>query len=149
MKVGVNLIVLGEFSKTKTKNNKQMDTLNKYPISVLDEMDNIELAENFLEQLPKKDQDRLNYIFNNENEYSDSDYWDEMRKLIYKHFGTTDTLMFAKGIEWDIDEEDLDEVSLPNDVDIWVADGQDIADALSDEYGFCVKSIEQVEIISE
>jgi hypothetical protein len=100
----------------------------KYSISFLDELDNIELANTFVEKLPKKDQKRLEYIFNHEEEYSDSDYWDELRKLVYKNFGTTDTLMFAKGIEWDIDEEDIDEVSLPEDADVWVPEGKDIAD---------------------
>lgn len=117
----------------------------KYSISFLDELDNIELANTFVEKLPKKDQKRLEYIFNHEEEYSDSDYWDELRKLVYKHFGTTDTLMFAKGIEWDIDEEDIDEVSLPEDAEVWVPEGKDIADVLTDMYGFCIKSIESVE----
>jgi hypothetical protein len=117
----------------------------KYSISFLDELDNIELANTFLEKLPKKDQKRLDYIFNHEEDYSDSDYWDELRKLVYEHFGTTDTLMFAKGIEWDIDEEDIDEVSLPEDADVWVPEGKDIADVLTDMYGFCINSIESVE----
>jgi hypothetical protein len=103
------------------------------------------LANTFVEKLPKKDQKRLEYIFNHEEEYSDSDYWDELRNLVYKHFGTTDTLMFAKGIEWDIDEEDIDEVSLPEDADVWVPEGKDIADVLTDMYGFCIKSIESVD----
>lgn len=128
----------------KTKQYKVMNT-EKYSISFLDELDNIELANTFVEKLPQKDQKRLEYIFNHEEEYSDSDYWDELRKLVYKNFGTTDTLMFAKGIEWDIDEEDIDEVSLPEDADVWVPEGKDIADVLTDMYGFCIKSIESVE----
>ena len=130
------------YRKTKITNNMNTE---KYSISFLDELDNIELANTFLEKLPQKDQKRLEYIFNHEEEYSDSDYWDELRKLVYKNFGTTDTLMFAKGIEWDIDEEDIDEVSLPEDADVWVPEGKDIADVLTDMYGFCIKSIESVE----
>lgn len=130
------------YRKTKITNNMNTE---KYSISFLDELDNIELANTFVEKLPQKDQKRLEYIFNHEEEYSDSDYWDELRKLVYKNFGTTDTLMFAKGIEWDIDEEDIDEVSLPEDADVWVPEGKDIADVLTDMYGFCIKSIESVE----
>ena len=130
------------YRKTKITNNMNTE---KYSISFLDELDNIELANTFVEKLPKKDQKRLEYIFNHEEDYSDSDYWDELRNLVYKHFGTTDTLMFAKGIEWDIDEEDIDEVSLPEDVKVWVPEGKDIADVLSDMYGFCINSIESVE----
>lgn len=99
------------------------------------------MANKFVDKLPKEDQERLEYIFNNEEDY----YWDEMRNLVYKHFGTNDTLMFAKGIEWDIDEEDIDEVSLPEDVEVWVPEGKDIADVLTDIYGFCINSIESVE----
>lgn len=117
----------------------------KYPISYLDELDDIELANKFANKLPKKDKERLEYIFNHEEDYSDSDYWDEMRKVVYKYFGTNDTLMFAKGIEWDIDEEDIDEVSLPEDVEVWVPEGKDIVDVLTDMYGFCINSIESVE----
>lgn len=62
----------------------------KFTISELDEFDNIELADAFFDKLPKKDQDRLNYIFNHDDLYSDSDYWDELRKLVYKNFGITD-----------------------------------------------------------
>jgi hypothetical protein len=130
------------YRKTKITNNMNTE---KYSISFLDELDNIELANTFVEKLPQKDQKRLEYIFNHEEEYSDSDYWDELRKLVYKNFGTTDTLMFARGIEWDIDEEDIDEVSLPEDADVWVPEGKDIADVLTDMYGFCIKSIESVE----
>ena len=130
------------YRKTKITNNMNTE---KYSISFLDELDNIELANTFVEKLPQKDQKRLEYIFNHEEEYSDSDYWDELRKLVYKNFGTTDTLMFAKGIEWDIDEEDIDEVSLPEDADVWVPEGKDIADVLVDMYGFCIKSIESVD----
>lgn len=130
------------YRKTKITNNMNSE---KYSISFLDELDNIELANTFVEKLPQKDQKRLEYIFNHEEEYSDSDYWDELRNLVYKNFGTTDTLMFAKGIEWDIDEEDIDEVSLPEDADVWVPEGKDIADVLTDMYGFCIKSIESVE----
>ena len=46
----------------KTKQNKVMNT-EKYSISFLDELDNIELANTFLEKLPKKDQKRLKNIF--------------------------------------------------------------------------------------
>ena len=134
--------VVSLYRKTKITNNMNTE---KYSISFLDELDNIELANTFVEKLPQKDQKRLEYIFNHEEEYSDSDYWDELRNLVYKNFGTTDTLMFAKGIEWDIDEEDIDEVSLPEDVKVWVPEGKDIADVLSDMYGFCIKSIESVE----
>lgn len=134
--------VVSLYRKTKITNNMNTE---KYSISFLDELDNIELANTFVEKLPQKDQKRLEYIFNHEEEYSDSDYWDELRKLVYKNFGTTDTLMFAKGIEWDIDEEDIDEVSLPEDADVWVPEGKDIADVLTDMYGFCIKSIESVE----
>ena len=130
------------YRKTKIINNMNTE---KYSISFLDELDNIELANTFVEKLPQKDQKRLEYIFNHEEDYSDSDYWDELRNLVYKNFGTTDTLMFARGIEWDIDEEDIDEVSLPEDVDVWVPEGKDIADVLTDMYGFCIKSIESVE----
>jgi hypothetical protein len=130
------------YRKTKITNNMNTE---KYSISFLDELDNIELANTFVEKLPQKDQKRLEYIFNHEEEYSDGDYWDELRKLVYKNFGTTDTLMFARGIEWDIDEEDIDEVSLPEDADVWVPEGKDIADVLTDMYGFCIKSIESVE----
>jgi len=130
------------YRKTKITNNMNTE---KYSISFLDELDNIELANTFVEKLPQKDQKRLEYIFNHEEEYSDSDYWDELRNLVYKNFGTTDTLMFARGIEWDIDEEDIDEVSLPEDADVWVPEGKDIADVLTDMYGFCIKSIESVE----
>lgn len=118
---------------------------NKYPISHLEELDNIELANKFIDKLPQKDQKRLEYIFNHEDDYSDSDYWDELRKLVYKNFGTTDTLMFAKGIEWDVDAEDVNEVSLPEDANVWVPEGKDIADVLTDMYGFCIKSIESVD----
>lgn len=62
----------------------------KFTITELDEFDNIELADAFFDKLPKKDQDRLNYIFNHDDLYSDSDYWDELRKLVYKNFGITD-----------------------------------------------------------
>jgi hypothetical protein len=62
----------------------------KFTITELDEFDNIELADAFFDELPKKDQDRLNYIFNHDDLYSDSDYWDELRKLVYKNFGITD-----------------------------------------------------------
>ena len=134
--------VVSLYRKTKITNNMNTE---KYSISFLDELDNIELANTFVEKLPQKDQKRLEYIFNHEEEYSDSDYWDELRKLVYKNFGTTDTLMFAKGIEWDIDEEDIDDVSLPEDADVWVPEGKDIADVLTDMYGFCIKSIESVE----
>lgn len=134
--------VVSLYRKTKITNNMNTE---KYSISFLDELDNIELANTFVEKLPQKDQKRLEYIFNHEEEYSDSDYWDELRKLVYKNFGTTDTLMFARGIEWDIDEEDIDEVSLPEDADVWVPEGKDIADVLTDMYGFCIKSIESVE----
>ena len=72
------------YRKTKTTNN--MNT-NKYPISYLDELDDFELADKFVDKLPKKDQERLIYIFH-EDDYSDSDYWDELRKLVYKNFGT-------------------------------------------------------------
>ena len=130
------------YRKTKITNNMNTE---KYSISFLDELDNIELANTFVEKLPQKDQKRLEYIFNHEEEYSDSDYWDELRNLVYKNFGTTDTLMFARGIEWDIDEEDIDEVSLPEDADVWVPEGKDIADVLTDMYGFCIKSIESVD----
>lgn len=42
-------------------------------------------------------------------------------------------------IEWDVDDpEDLE--LLPTEVEVEVEDEYDIADALSDEYGFCVKS---------
>lgn len=118
---------------------------DKFPISYLDELDDIELANKFVDKLPKKDQERLEYIFNHEEDYSDSDYWDEMRNVVYKYFGTTDTLMFAKGIEWDIDEEYIDEISLPEDAEVWVPEGKDIADVLTDMYGFCINSIESVE----
>ena len=47
----------------------------KYSISFLDELDNIELAYTFLEELPQKDQKRLEYIFNHDEEYRASDYW--------------------------------------------------------------------------
>lgn len=134
--------VVSLYRKTKITNNMNTE---KYSISFLDELDNIELANTFVEKLPQKDQKRLEYIFNHEEEYSDSDYWDELRNLVYKNFGTTDTLMFARGIEWDIDEEDIDEVSLPEDADVWVPEGKDIADVLTDMYGFCIKSIESVE----
>jgi hypothetical protein len=134
--------VVSLYRKTKITNNMNTE---KYSISFLDELDNIELANTFVEKLPQKDQKRLEYIFNHEEEYSDSDYWDELRNLVYKNFGTTDTLMFAKGIEWDIDEEDINEVSLPEDADVWVPEGKDIADVLTDMYGFCIKSIESVE----
>lgn len=119
----------------------------KYSISYLDELDNFELANTFVEKLPKKDQERLDYIFNHEEEYSDSDYWDELRKLVYKNFGTTDTLISAKGIKWDIDTEDIDVVSLPEDAEVWVPEGKDIADVLTDMYGFCINSIESIEYI--
>ena len=134
--------VVSLYRKTKITNNMNTE---KYSISFLDELDNIELANTFVEKLPQKDQKRLEYILNHEEEYSDSDYWDELRNLVYKNFGTTDTLMFARGIEWDIDEEDIDEVSLPEDADVWVPEGKDIADVLTDMYGFCIKSIESVE----
>ena len=116
----------------------------KYSISYLDEFDDIELANTFVEKLPKKDQERLEYIFNHDDIYSDSDYWDELRKLVYKNFGTTDTLI-AKGIKWDIDKEDIGVVSLPEEVEVWVPEGKDITDVLTDMYGFCINSIESIE----
>ena len=33
-------------------------------------------------------------------------------------------------------KEDIDEVSLPEDADVWVPEGKDIADVLTDMYGF-------------
>ncbi len=47
------------------------------------------------------------------------------------------------GIEWDTDEEDTD---LPSEVVLTISPGADIADALSDEYGFCVKSYKEAVI---
>lgn len=117
----------------------------KYSISYLDELDNIDLAYTFVEKLPQKEQERLNYIFNHEEEYSDSDYWEELRTLVYKYFGTTDTLISAKGIKWDIDKEDIDIVSLPEDAEVWVPEGKEIEDVLTDMYGFCINSIESIE----
>lgn len=50
-------------------------------------------------------------------------------------------------IEWDIDEEDIDDVSLPSEVEIEIDHEEEIccegefsdclSDKLSDEYGFC------------
>ena len=42
------------------------------------------------------------------------------------------------GIEWDTDGED---VELPTTVHITVRNYEDVIDALSDKYGFCVKSV--------
>jgi hypothetical protein len=49
-------------------------------------------------------------------------------------------------IKWDTDEDELIFESLPQKVEIVVDDEDDIADALSDEYGFCVFGFDCVEI---
>jgi hypothetical protein len=49
-------------------------------------------------------------------------------------------------IKWDTDEDELIFESLPQKVEITVTDEDDIADALSDEYGFCVFGFDYVEI---
>lgn len=48
----------------------------------------------------------------------------------------------VSGIEWDTDEEDI---PLPETVNIGVEDDKDVIDALSDEYGFCIESVERIE----
>jgi hypothetical protein len=48
-------------------------------------------------------------------------------------------------IDWDTDNEDIDEeqiAELPQTVELEVEDEEEIADALSDEFGFCVFSFE-------
>ena len=47
----------------------------------------------------------------------------------------------VSGIEWDTDEEDI---VLPLTVNIAVEDDKDVIDAISDEYGFCIKSVEAI-----
>jgi hypothetical protein len=49
-------------------------------------------------------------------------------------------------IKWDTDEDELIFASLPQNLEITVADEDDIADALSDAYGFCVFGFDCVEI---
>lgn len=47
-------------------------------------------------------------------------------------------------IQWDTDGTDFDVVGLPESVHINIPDDEDegaIADALSDEFGFCIKSL--------
>lgn len=44
-------------------------------------------------------------------------------------------------IDWDVDDPcDIEDCGLPTEVVIEAEDEDEIADALSDEYGFCVNS---------
>ena len=44
-------------------------------------------------------------------------------------------------VEWDLDEDDKDEASLPGTVAVPVSvDDEGVSDYLSDKYGFCVRS---------
>ena len=57
--------------------------------------------------------------------------------------------IYITNIDWDIDGENKDELGLPDMVEVPVdMDKDEIADMLSDYYGFCVNSfsIEAVEI---
>lgn len=50
-----------------------------------------------------------------------------------------DGTIYAADIEWDVDDEDVTELGLPSQVKIPPhVEEDDIADYLSDEYGFCV-----------
>lgn len=65
---------------------------------------------------------------------------------------TTIKSIVVYGIDWDIEWEDEQDVNLPSKTMIeveekYLDDPNYIADKLSDEYGFCVKSFEKIEII--
>lgn len=65
---------------------------------------------------------------------------------------TTIKSIVVSGIDWDIDWEDERDVKLPSKTMIevdekYLDDPSYIADKLSDEHGFCVKSFENIEII--
>lgn len=50
---------------------------------------------------------------------------------------------YVTNIDWDIDDfdyDDEDELNLPSETMVECEDEDFIADALSDEYGFCVNS---------
>ena len=65
---------------------------------------------------------------------------------------TTIKSIVVYGIDWDIEWEDEQDVNLPSKTMIeveekYLDDPNYIADKLSDEHGFCVKSFEKIEII--
>ena len=57
-------------------------------------------------------------------------------------------VIVIQDIEWDIDDEDPEDLGLPDEVKMTVPKDWDedssIADHLSDEYGFCVNDIGKV-----
>lgn len=60
--------------------------------------------------------------------------------------------IIVNGIDWDIEWEDEQDVNLPSKTMIeveekYLNDTDYIADKLLDEYGFCVNSFENIEII--
>lgn len=52
------------------------------------------------------------------------------------------TRWYVKNINWDTDGEDIDDLPVEAEVFTCNNDVDEIADALSDEYGFCVNSFE-------
>lgn len=65
---------------------------------------------------------------------------------------TTIKSIIVNGIDWDIDWVDEQDVNLPSKtmIDVeekYLDDPNYIADKLSDEHGFCVKSFENIEIV--
>ena len=48
------------------------------------------------------------------------------------------------GIKWDCDECDPQEFDLPTDTTIQADDEDEVVDALSDKYGFCIESVEDI-----
>lgn len=65
---------------------------------------------------------------------------------------TTIKSIIVNGIDWDIEWEDEQDVNLPSKTMIeveekYLNDPDYIADKLLDEYGFCVNSFENIEII--
>ena len=63
----------------------------------------------------------------------------DVESLIENGYISEDSLSFIVSVEWDTDNEAADD--LPSEVEVpYNTDEDSIADYLSDEYGYCVKS---------
>lgn len=50
----------------------------------------------------------------------------------------------ANGIIWETDPYDMFSQELPQTAVVWTENEDGVADALTDEYGWCVQSIEEI-----
>ena len=58
------------------------------------------------------------------------------------------TVYRVHGIKWDTDGESPSELGLPETVDVEAFSEDEVADALSDHYGWRVESMRKVEVIA-